>query len=103
MTDPITKCIVSTLACRSTIENVIRGGVQKADVQAYAQAKVEMMEAAAKAAESWMENGFDSPGAKVLLENSGLRTLLGPFQAGYSELQSKWNEFKQSVPDVTPS
>ena len=101
MTDAIAKFISDIVACQSAIQAIVNGGAQKTDIEAYGQAKFNLMESATKASESWMESGFDTAGAKVLIENPGLRTLIGPLQAGYEQIQAKWEEVKQSLPDVT--
>jgi hypothetical protein len=90
------------LAFQKAIDNIIeRKNLRKTDIEDYARAKLEMLEASSKTADALINNELESPESSFLLENPALRTLIDPMNFYYQTVKNKWEEFRQMDPSIT--
>ena len=77
MTDPVVAFIENALGLRQALDDVIRS--EDIDLRLrYLEVRTELIKSAPAAEQAWMTSDLDSPATAILLENSGLRTYIGP-------------------------
>lgn len=105
--DLITKILDVRNAADNLMEALHKRNIEETH-KAYAGAMVDMYEASSKVASEWMEGDFRDEASVILLENSTLRTLVGPLCLAHGALLEAHKEInkraqEQGIEPLTPA